>query len=375
MSVYRPKGSPYFHFDFQFHGKRYYGSTGQANRRAAEQFEARERQRAALPTMARPPITLDEACGLRQDAIENKPCWPTERPMLKALIASLGANRLLADIQQIDLMRHFAKRRAGRRDSSVNREIEAIRAVWRLAAKARFDVGEMPDWGALLFNVAERPPRELSWAEEDRLLPEIRADLADACLMALRSGWRQQEVLSLRWSDVDFANAEAITRIKGGDTVCRPLTAEMVALIANQPKVGPFVFTYVCQKTCPRHRDNRGRLQPARMKGDRYPLTKTVLRKPWAAAKKAAGIEGFRFHDLRHTAGTRIVRATGNIALAKRALQHRSIRSTLRYAHVLNDDVRNGLDAANSRNSPETANREGPETSPGLAENSGKSRA
>jgi hypothetical protein len=29
MSVYRPKTSPYFHFDFQFKGKRYYGSTGQ----------------------------------------------------------------------------------------------------------------------------------------------------------------------------------------------------------------------------------------------------------------------------------------------------------------------------------------------------------
>lgn len=353
MSVYRPKGSPYFHFDFQFRGKRYCGSTGQASRRAAEQFEARERQKAALPTVARPPITLDEACGLRQDAIEHKPCWPTERPMLKALIVSLGTNRLLADIQQIDLMRHFAKRRAGRKDSSVNREIEATRAVWRLAAKARFDVGEMPDWGALLYDIPERTPRELSWVEEDRLLPKIRDDLAGACLMALRSGWRQQEVLSLRWSDVDFGNAEAVTRIKGGDIVRRPLTAEMVALIANQPKVGPFVFTYVCQKTCPRHRDRRGRLQPARMKGERYPLTKTVLRKPWAAAKKAAGIEGFRFHDLRHTAGTRIVRATGNIALAKRALQHRSIRSTLRYAHVLNDDVRIGLDAAKSRNSPE----------------------
>lgn len=374
MSIYKPKGSPYFHFDFQYRGKRYHGSTGQAGRRAAEQVEGRERQKAALPVTAKPPITLDEACGLRQDVLESRPSWPTVRPMLKALL-SIGASRLLADVHQIDLMRHFAKRRNGRKDSSVNREIEEARAVWRGAMKARFDVGEMPDWGALLFDIPEAPPRELSWDEEDRLLPEIRADLVDFCTMALRSGWRKREVMKLRWNDVDFANAEAVTRIKGGAIVRRALTAEMIVLLANQPKVGPFVFTYICQKNKSRYRDKRGRLQPGRQKGQRYPLTATVLRKPWAAAKKAAGIEGFRFHDLRHTAGTRIVRATGNIALAKRALEHKSIRSTLRYAHVLNDDVRKGLDAANSRNSPEMAKPGEPKTNPGMAEKQGKSRA
>lgn len=355
MSVYKPKGSPYFHFDFRFRGKRYCGSTGQSGRRAAEQVEGRERQRAALPTTAKPPITLDEACGLRQDYLGDRPSWPTVRPMLKALLG-IGAARLLADVHQVDLMRHFAKRRNGRKDSSVNREIEEARAVWRTALKARFDVGEMPDWGALFYNVAETPPRELSWEEEDRLLPEIRADLVGACLMALRSGWRKREVLGLRWSDVDFANAEAVTRIKGGAIVRRALTAEMVALIASQPKAGPFVFTYVCRKAKSRYRDRRGRLQPARRQGERYPLTATVLRGPWAAAAKKAGITGFRFHDLRHTAGTRTLRATKNIALVKRALEHRSIKSTLRYAHVLNDDVRDGLAAASSRNSPEPAN-------------------
>jgi integrase len=372
MSVYRPKGSPYFHFDFQFKGKRHYGSTNLTSRRGAEQFEGRERQKAALPDIAKPPITLDEACGLRQDYLEERPSWPTVRPMLAALL-TIGANRLLADVHQVDLMRHFAKRRNGRKDSSVNREIEEARSVWRTAAKARFDVGDMPDWGALMYEIKEAPPRELSWAEEDRLLPEIRSDLADACIMALRSGWRKREVLSLRWNDVDFANAEATTRIKGGAIVRRALTAEMIILIANQPKVGPFVFTYVCRKTTSKHRDKLGRLQPARQKDQRYPLTATVLREPWTAAKKAAGVEDFRFHDLRHTAGTRIVRTTGNIALAKRALEHKSIRSTLRYAHVLNDDVRRGLDAANSRNSPEAAKSSGPEMGSPLAEKSGKS--
>lgn len=356
MSVYRPKGSPYFHFDFQFRGKRYYGSTNLTSRRAAEQFEGRERQKAALPVMAKPPITLDEACGLRQDYLEERASWPTVRPMLKALL-TIGANKLLADVHQVDLMRHFAKRRNGRKDSSVNREIEEARAVWRTAMKARFDVGEMPDWGALLYAIPEQPPRELSWDEEDRLVPELREDLVGACLMALRSGWRQREVLKLKWADVDFANAAAMTRIKGGATVQRALTNEMIVLIANQPKVGPFVFTYICRKSKSRYRDRFGRLQSARQEGERYPLTATVLRKPWVAAKKAAGIEGFRFHDLRHTAASRTLRATKNIALVKRALEHKSLKSTLRYAHVLSDDVREGLSLASVRPSHDAAGK------------------
>jgi integrase len=76
------------------------------------------------------------------------------------------------------------------------------------------------------------------------------------------------------------------------------------------------------------------------------------------AAKKEAEVENFRFHDFRHTRGTRIVRATGSLAAAKAALAHRSINTTLRYAHVLDDDVRHALDASESRTIPGTASGE-----------------
>lgn len=41
MTTYKPTNSPYYHFDFQFRGERYYGSTGCTGKRAADQFEAR----------------------------------------------------------------------------------------------------------------------------------------------------------------------------------------------------------------------------------------------------------------------------------------------------------------------------------------------
>ncbi len=351
MTVYRKKGSPYYHFDFQLRGVRYYGSTYCKAKRDAEEFERRERQAAALPQLSRPPITLDEACGLYTPKVINGPSWPTIRYMLDALVSGLGAKRPLAHINQRDLQALFNRRKAGRANATINREIENARAVWRYADSNRYDVGEMPDWKAMRLKQPKRPPRELAHAEEDRLLPNVRADIREAIDFLLKSGWRRNEVLKLRWSDCDLGHRVARTKIKGGDVVSRPLTDALVAIIKRQPKACAQVFTYVCQKS-------RGK----RRKGERYPLTPTALRRPFKAALDAAGVERFRIHDFRHTRGTRIVRQTGSLAAAKEALKHQSISTTLRYAHVLDEDTRRALDASDSRNSPEAEDVVGSET-------------
>lgn len=345
MTVYKPKHSPYYHFDFQFRGQRFTGSTLCTGKRAAEQFEAREKQSAALPSQVRPPITLDDAAGLYEEHAATLPSWPTIEYMTVALVTGLGAKRLLSQISQRELQIHFAKRRHNRSNPSVNREIENARAIWMRANKARYDVGEMPDWKALFLKVTKKPPRIADETEEARLFLAMAGDAFDVVKFALHSGWRKAEVIGLRWQDLNLPRGTARTKIKGGDTVERPLDETLVALIASQPKVGPFVFTYVCRKS-----------RAKRRAGQRYPMTITALRTRWREAKEAAGVEGLRFHDLRHTAATRMLQATGNLAAVSKALQHSNIRTTQRYAHVLEEDVRNAMRAVKSRNSPEVAN-------------------
>jgi integrase len=351
VSVYRKKGSPYYHFDFQLRGVRYHGSTYTRSKRDAEEFERRERQRAALPTQSRPPVTVDEACGLYTQKVIGGPSWPTIRYMLQALVSGLGSTRLLAHVSHRDLQAFFNGRRIGRSNASINREVENARAVWRYADSNRYDVGEMPHWKSMRLKDPSRPPRELAYDEEDRLLPALREDIKNAIDFLLKSGWRRNEVLNLRWSDCDLTNKVARTKIKGGDVVSRPLTDSLIEIIKRQPKRCPQVFTYVCQKS-------RGK----RLKGERYPLTATALRKPFKDALTAAEVDRFRIHDLRHTRGTRIVRQTGSLAAAKEALKHRSISTTLRYAHVLDEDTRRALDASESRNSPTESDEGGAET-------------
>jgi hypothetical protein len=48
MSVYRPKGSPYYHFDFQWRGHRFHGSTKATAKREAETVEREQRERALM---------------------------------------------------------------------------------------------------------------------------------------------------------------------------------------------------------------------------------------------------------------------------------------------------------------------------------------
>ena len=342
MTIYKPANSPYYHFDFQLKGRRFHGSTGVKSKTLARQVEDRERQKAALPSLQRPPITVDEACGLYQEKVQELPSWKTMRYMLKELVSGLGKKKLISDVGQRELQKYFGGRRKGRSASSVNREIENARAVWRHVEKSRYDVGEMPDWRSLRLKTSRHAPRELSFDEEVRLFTHLRTDVKDAVEFLLKSGWRRDEVLKLRHADCNLELKQATTRIKGGDVVSRPLSNALVAIIKRQPIVGPFVFTYECQKS-----------RAKRRRGHRYPLTATSLRKPFAEALKAGKIETFRLHDLRHTRGTRIVRQTGSLAAAKEALKHRSIATTLRYAHVMADDVRRALEESDHRNNTE----------------------
>ena len=55
-------------------------------------------------------------------------------------------------------------------------------------------------------------------------------------------------------------------------------------------------------------------------------------------------------HDLRHHSAMTALRATGNIRMAQRLLGHADIKSTMVYAHAVEDDVRAALELVKSKN-------------------------
>ncbi|MGB2691374.1 MAG: site-specific integrase, partial [Thermodesulfobacteriota bacterium] len=63
------------------------------------------------------------------------------------------------------------------------------------------------------------------------------------------------------------------------------------------------------------------------------PKNPSALKRAFGTACKKAGIQGLRFHDLRHTAATRMIENTGNIVAVSKILGHADIKTTMRYAH------------------------------------------
>src|SRR5262249_56327455 len=80
--------------------------------------------------------------------------------------------------------------------------------------------------------------------------------------------------------------------------------------------------------------------------GQRYPLTYNGLESYWRRLRNRAGVTDFRFHDYRRDFATKLLRQERDIRLVQKALGHASIQTTMRYAHVLDDDVAAALERA-----------------------------
>jgi len=342
MSIYKSEKSRFWQFDFQFKGHRYHGTTGCTAKRDAERFEAEQRRRAALGETIRPATTIDKACDAWWLAKgQHLRSHKTVLYQLANLANGLGKAKPLQDLRLADIDAYIARRRATVKNASVNRETALLRRVIEWTEARGFDVPRIT-WKETKLREAKPQTRVLTGDEETRLFAALPASLKPIVEFAILSGQRKAEIVTLRWADVDFLNARATVWAKGQKPHAFPLTPRLIALIANQPKICPQVFTYECERDAPPHGDTVRRL-----KGHRYPFSAQGWDRKWRRALKAAGIEDYRFHDNRHTAATR----TGSIEAANQLLGHSDYRTTQRYFHTAENEVRKAMIAGESRNS------------------------
>lgn len=340
--------SPNWQYDFQRNGRRFHGSTGTANKRAAQKHIDQLVDRIATGSLNKQDITLNHACDAYWiDKGQHERSSRTTEYQLANLIAGIGPNKALADITLKDFQAYTAKRRAKVSNASVNREWQLARRVWKHAASS-YAVSDI-EWGKLALAEPAERVRDLKPDEEARLFEKLPESLKPVVEFAILSGQRKSAIVGLRWDDIDWHNGEATITNKGGDPHKFPLSPALVQLVLEQPQVDgcPFVFTYKCERPAPARKD-----RPARRKGVRYPFSPQGWNRKWRKACEEAKVTGFRFHDLRHTTATRIMRRTGNLKAAGKLLGHTDIRTTSRYAHVEMDDLRAIMAATESQNNP-----------------------
>jgi integrase len=71
-----------------------------------------------------------------------------------------------------------------------------------------------------------------------------------------------------------------------------------------------------------------------------------TVRTAFEAACRRAGLQGFRFHDLRHTTATRKVGSGANIVVISKILGHSDIKTTMRSTHS-EDSLKEALALSN----------------------------
>jgi len=174
----------------------------------------------------------------------------------------------------------------------------------------------------------------VSTASRNRWLTgALRPDYEPWFWFASATGLRLAETL-IKWENVNWEAKRITTTGKGGKPVGTAITPDVAAILEPLKDHHPeAVFTYVCRKP-----------RAGRRKGQRLPITYAGAKSEWQAHRKRAGVKGFRFHDVRHDMATKLLRsAKGNIKLVSKALNHSDIKTTARYAHVMDDEVADAL--------------------------------
>lgn len=360
--VARRPGSPNWYENFTVNGHRFRGSLETDDKDQAEIIAAKKRADALLGKLTgkKPELTLSQALG--RYLIEHGQHLASAgdiRRMGGVLIAAFGKGKPLHEITPADLATYAARRRAGLSNRSVNAEIEHLRAVMRRAEKL-WGIETAPiAWQELLLEEAGEREHVLSAEEEARLFAALRPDYHALVRFALITGLRLGNIIDLGWRQVDWDARTIVFRVKsrkpGGELHYTPITPTVAAILSlERGRHSERVFTYVCDRN--RH-DPRTR--QTQRKGARYPFTHDGWRKAWKTALKAAGIADFRFHDLRHTAGTRALHAHRNLKTVQRMLGHKNIATTLRYTRSDVEDVRAAMEAVETQSRLKATRDEG----------------
>ncbi len=341
MSVYQDKKSKKWYFEAMIRGKRYHRAIPEAvtKKDAETYFNA---------------FKTDLLRG-KLDLVENIGCKPFKELVEAYLKYSkannrsykcniskanrfneLWGNRQIKDISPLDIEKYKMNRKKEVKvkektvdgvkipektisNTTINRDIEVLRKMFNIALEN----------GWLLKNPCAKVKklRERNILER-YLTPDEEIRLMNACSgrfsymkpiieFELNTGMRKEEILSLTWKCVSFENNKiTLLDTKNGKKRFIAINSTLKGILkeANKKRVCEYVFYNPITKT--RYAD---------------------LKNSFPALCKIAKIENFRFHDLRHTAATRMVDSGVNIVQVSNTLGHADIRTTMRYAHAITE--------------------------------------
>jgi integrase len=288
-------------------------STGTIEKRKAAEFHDRlKAERWDQGKLgSKPRRTWEEAVVKFLEETTHKRTHERDKSILRWLDGVLGGKHL-DEIDRALVDQIKATRAKIATQSTANRYLAVIRTVLRKACHEWEWVERVPK--VALFREKEGRIRSLTQEELGRLLANLPPHLADMALFSVATGLRQGNVRELEWSQVNLELRHAwITpdKHKNGRAHAVPLNEVALAVLTRQVgKHATHAFTY-----------------------HGHPIA-NVSTKAWWKGLELAGIENFRWHDLRHTFATWHRQAGTPTHELQRLGGWKTLAMVERYAHV-----------------------------------------
>lgn len=171
--------------------------------------------------------------------------------------------------------------------------------------------------------------RYLTPEEEKKLMKELSPHLKPIVICALTTGLRLSNILNLKWESID-------------------LEQNYIEILKQENKGHKKIKLPIAPKF-------KEELEKIGIKKEGYVFVNPDTGKPYTTIKTGfnraldrAGIKNFRFHDLRHTVGTRLVANGADLITVKEFLAHSQITTTQRYMHSTPENMLNAIDILNN---------------------------
>ena len=279
------------------------------------------------PTPAAAVMTLGQAVDkyLAEKGTEKR-SLRDDRRSLGRFVRAFGTELPLADVTAKRISAYKAERavtvlaRRPRRaqylaPATVNRELAALRHLLALAAREWEVLERIPS--VRLLKEPEGRLRYLTAAEIEQLLTACdgsqNTHLRSIVTLAVHTGMRKGELLGLTWDRIDFARGVMkLEKTKTGRRREVPMNRAAYDALSALP--GPKDAGRLFRKTS----------------GAAWGSIRTAFER----ACRAAGLENFRFHDLRHTAASQLLMRGATLPEVRDVLGHSDLKMTLRYAHL-----------------------------------------
>jgi integrase len=337
MGLYRRQLSRIWWIDVTVNGRRYQRSTGTEDKKLAENILAKVKTQIIEGTW----FDIDEARQHTFDELMEKyldehsrvnktqRCYMNDKIYvrhLKKMLSGLTLDRVTPQlISQYKSMRLSN----GKSPQTVKHEMNCLTHAFNLAVREWDWINYNPCLKVQKPKVNNKIMRWLTDDEEKRLLDAskdyLHGQLPAIIMLALQTGMRQGEILTLKWENIDmFKRAITIMQSKTNEPKTIPLNDTGFNVLLCKGKVvnmSGYVFT--TQNGTRVHSSN-------------------LQREFWKVLEKAK-VESFRFHDLRHTFATRLVQSGVDLYSVSKLLGHKDIKTTQRYAHHHIDSLRKSV--------------------------------